>query len=73
MGIFGRPEPFQSAPIFVGGDGRSGTTLLSLILDSNSELVVGPELHFRGPANLGASCVEACDLLINSDPRARSP
>jgi hypothetical protein len=73
MGALGRPEPFQSAPIFVGGDGRSGTTLLSLILDSNSELVVGPELHFRGPANLGASCVEACDLLINSDPRARNP
>lgn len=41
------------APVLLGGDGRSGTTLLSVILDSHPQLVVGPELHFRGPVNLG--------------------
>ena len=43
----------ESHPIFIGGDGRSGTTLLSVILDSHPVLRVGPELHFRGPPNLG--------------------
>lgn len=60
-------------PIFVGGDGRSGTTLLSLILDSHSKLAVGPELHFMGPDNLGTSVLEALDLLIRDDPRSRNP
>lgn len=40
-------------PIFIGGEGRSGTTLLALILDSHPAISCGPELHFRGPENLG--------------------
>ena len=61
---------FSSKPIFIGGDGRSGTTLLSLILDSHSQLVVGPELHFSGPKNLGPYLLECCELLIAGDARA---
>jgi Sulfotransferase family len=42
-------------PIIVGGDGRSGTTLLSVVLDSHPNLSVGSELHFNGKRlpNLG--------------------
>ncbi len=42
-----------SNPFFIGGDGRSGTTLLSVMLDSHPEIVCLPELHFNGGANLG--------------------
>jgi len=63
----------RDGPIFIGGDGRSGTTVLSLILDSHSDLAVGPELHFMGPENLGSSVLEALDLLIRDDPRSRNP
>lgn len=57
-------------PIFLGGDGRSGTTLLSVILDSHPQLVFGPELHFNGAKNLGPYVLECLDLLIANDPRA---
>lgn len=59
-----------SPPIFIGGDGRSGTTLLSLVLNAHPELSVGPELHFRGPKNLGPYLRECLGLLIADDPRA---
>ena len=45
--------PFESCPIFIGGEGRSGTTLLSLMLDAHPRIACGPELHFRGPRDLG--------------------
>jgi hypothetical protein len=45
--------PPDGGPIFIGGEGRSGTTLLAMMLDSHPELAIGPELHFRGPVNLG--------------------
>lgn len=33
-------------PIFIGGEGRSGTTLLRVMLDSHSAIACGPETHF---------------------------
>lgn len=60
----------SSRPIFIGGDGRSGTTLLSVVLDVHSKLVVGPELHFNGAKNLGPYALECANLLANEDPRA---
>lgn len=40
-----RDEPYLSAaaPIVIGGCGRSGTTLLRVVLDSHSNLCCGPE------------------------------
>ncbi len=36
--------PPNTAPIFIGGAGRSGTTLLRVILDSHPHIACGPEL-----------------------------
>jgi len=46
-------------PFFIGGIGRSGTTLLSMMLDSHRDIKCGPELHFRAPKNLGPYILEA--------------
>ena len=46
-------------PIFIGGDGRSGTTLLNVILDSHPTLSVAPEYHFNGGSDLGSTALEA--------------
>jgi hypothetical protein len=43
--LAGASEPAHPAP-FVVGVGRSGTTLLRLMLDSHPELAIPPETHF---------------------------
>ncbi|MEO8092364.1 MAG: sulfotransferase [bacterium] len=44
-GRFGRPSVPEPSP-FVVGLGRSGTTLLRLMLDAHPELAIPPETHF---------------------------
>ena len=44
----GRADPTVPAP-FVVGVGRSGTTLLRLMLDSHPQLAIPPETHFINP------------------------
>ncbi len=60
---------FAGDTIFIGGDGRSGTTLLSVILDSHPDLAVAPELHFKGPEDLGRYVLECIELLEHGDAR----
>jgi hypothetical protein len=65
----GRTRPGAPvAPILLGGDHRSGTTLVSLILDTHPDVVFGPELDFRLPTDLGAHLVDCCDLELARDP-----
>lgn len=49
-------------PILIAGDGRSGTTLVSVMLDCHPTLSVGAELHFRSPENLGSEIIETLNL-----------
>jgi hypothetical protein len=44
----GRSEPAAPAP-FVVGVGRSGTTLLRMMLDAHPQLAIPPETHFINP------------------------
>lgn len=67
MGFF-KNEYCTSNPIFIGGDGRSGTTLLSVILNAHPKLAVGPELHFSGPKNLADYVAHCARLLEARDP-----
>lgn len=53
----------EARPIFIGGLGRSGTTLLSLMLDSHRVIKCGPELHFTAPENLGIYILRTIDKL----------
>ena len=39
-------EPMDFDPIFLGGEGRSGTTLLRVMLDAHPTISCGPETHF---------------------------
>jgi hypothetical protein len=66
-------DALASDPVLIGGDNRSGTTLTSVVLDSHPDLVVGPELDFVEPANLGPYVLESCDLLLAGDPRVQGP
>jgi hypothetical protein len=65
--------PFSSDPVFIAGDNRSGTTLLAIMLDSHPALVVGPELDFREPENLGPDLLRCIELLEHDDPRVCGP
>lgn len=66
-------KQFSSAPVLLGGENRSGTTLQSILLDSHPDLVVGPEIDFVEPIDLGPHVLQACDLLDARDPRVLGP
>lgn len=38
--------PMEFDPIFLGGEGRSGTTLMRVMLDAHTAVSCGPETHF---------------------------
>ncbi len=48
----------MKSPVLLYGDGRSGTTMLQLILDSHSELYMGGETHFNSGIDLGKSIID---------------
>lgn len=58
-------------PIFLGGEHRSGTTLLSLMLNAHPDLVMGPEIDFLEPPDLGAHILRCYDLLCQNDPAVK--
>ncbi|MGY4363112.1 hypothetical protein ACVW0J_009605 [Bradyrhizobium sp. i1.7.7] len=62
-------DPFPTSPVLLGGDNRSGTTLLSVVLDSHPDLVIGPEIDFLEPPNLGPHILRGIDLLDARDPK----
>jgi hypothetical protein len=62
-----------TGPILIGGEHRSGTTLVSVILDSHPDLTVGPELDYLEPRDLGPHVLECCALLDAGDPRVAGP
>ncbi|MGX5805070.1 sulfotransferase family protein [Bradyrhizobium sp. Arg314] len=64
--------PFSTTPVLLGGENRSGTTLLSVVLDSHPDMVVGPEIDFLEPLNLGSHILEATDLLTAHLPQVTS-
>ena len=54
------------------GDGRSGTTLVALVLSAHPELHVVPELHFTAPDDLGPSLERVLELRGRADRRVTS-
>ncbi|MEM5300050.1 sulfotransferase [Burkholderia sp. JPY481] len=63
------PVTLPSNPVLLGGENRSGTTLLSVLLDSHCDLVVGPELDFTEPVDLGPHILAVCDMIDVRDSR----
>ncbi|MCX5418163.1 sulfotransferase [Streptomyces sp. NBC_00078] len=59
----------SSSPVLLGGENRSGTTVLSVLLDSHPSLVVGPEIDFTDPIDLGPHILAVCELMDRGDPR----
>ncbi|WP_018098926.1 sulfotransferase family protein [Sinorhizobium meliloti] len=68
-GLGSSPLVLPSNPVLLGGENRSGTTLLSVVLDSYPGLVVGPEIDFTDPVDLGPHILAVCDMIDRRDPR----
>jgi sulfotransferase family protein len=72
------PSPLDtgSAPIFVVGAGRSGTTLLRLMLNEHPDIAIPSEAHFIGPlirtfgpsATLSAASLETALTTVIESP-----
>ena len=57
----------DSQVFLISGEGRSGTTLLSVILNQHPNIYCAPEFHFRSPSNLG-ELIQRCLDLAAKDP-----
>lgn len=68
-----RPEDGVSPSVLIGGDGRSGTTVISLMLGAHPDLLILPELHFHRPEDLGAPVLEVIDLMRSDDWKVTTP
>lgn len=68
-----KADLFSTSPVLLGGENRSGTTLLSVVLDSHADLVVGPEIDFLEPPDLGPHILGATDLLAANDSGSAAP
>jgi hypothetical protein len=71
--LHGRSEPKFPAP-FVVGVGRSGTTLLRMMLDAHPELAIPPETHFINPFIQASGRVRfgpktACRTIVHDERR----
>jgi hypothetical protein len=70
------PLAEESAPIFVVGAGRSGTTLLRLMLNEHPDIAIPSEAHFIGPlirtfgpsATLSGASLETALALVIETP-----
>lgn len=61
--LFKKSNSRDSVPFLISGEGRSGTTLTQLILNSHPEITCGPEFHFRSPVNLGIAILNQIELV----------
>lgn len=61
----------MTAPFFIVGSARSGTTLLRLILNAHPEVAVPPESRFIVELHNGAELVDAVDFLARLDAHHR--
>ncbi|HEX2128198.1 MAG TPA: sulfotransferase [Solirubrobacterales bacterium] len=69
----GRSEPKFPAP-FVVGVGRSGTTLLRMMLDAHPQLAIPPETHFINPfiqasGRIRFNAKTACRTIVHDERR----
>jgi hypothetical protein len=56
----------QRGPIFIGGAGRSGTTLMRMMLDAHPNICCGPELKVLPPIAQAFACLSTNDSLMQS-------
>jgi hypothetical protein len=70
---FHRPWTSDLAPIVIGGCGRSGTTILRVILDTHSQIACGPESNLFTRVSLPHSDIAYLDRLAErfDTPRDR--
>ena len=57
------PNAQTSRPILMGGENRSGTTLLSVLLDSHPDAVVGPPRRTPTVGKMRSASKDAPDMV----------
>lgn len=63
-------DAFQTNPIVVGGSGRSGTTLMRVMLDTHSRICAGPESWLFTPREIDVPALAGKFDLPESDVRS---